>query len=61
VLVRADADVVARIQQDGTCWLGGTQWRGGHALRISVSNWRTTTEDVERSAQAILTAATVRA
>jgi glutamate/tyrosine decarboxylase-like PLP-dependent enzyme len=61
VLVRADADVVARIQEDGTCWLGGTQWRGAHALRISVSNWRTTAEDVERSAQAILAAATVRA
>ena len=61
VLVRAPADVVTRIQEDGTCWLSGTQWDGGHALRISVSNWRTTPEDVERSAEAILAAATVRA
>jgi glutamate/tyrosine decarboxylase-like PLP-dependent enzyme len=61
VLVRADADVVTRVQEDGTCWLGGTQWQGAHALRISVSNWRTTREDVERSAHAILQAATVRA
>jgi glutamate/tyrosine decarboxylase-like PLP-dependent enzyme len=61
VLVRVPADVVTRIQEDGTCWLSGTQWDGDHALRISVSNWRTTPEDVERSAEAILAAATVRA
>jgi glutamate/tyrosine decarboxylase-like PLP-dependent enzyme len=52
-------DVIARVQQDGTCWLGGTDWGGEHAMRISVSNWRTTAEDVERSAAAILAAATV--
>jgi hypothetical protein len=59
VLVRCAPDVVQRVQQDGTCWLGGTQWNGEHAIRISVSNWRTTDEDVERSAAAILAAATV--
>jgi glutamate/tyrosine decarboxylase-like PLP-dependent enzyme len=59
VLVRCAPDVVERVQQDGTCWLGGTQWNGEHAIRISVSNWRTTDEDVERSAAAILAAATV--
>jgi glutamate/tyrosine decarboxylase-like PLP-dependent enzyme len=57
VLVRVPADVVARVQEDGTCWLSGTQWDGDHAMRISVSNWRTTAEDVERSAAAILRAA----
>ena len=61
VLVRVPADVVTRVQEDGTCWLSGTQWDGEHALRISVSNWRTTPDDVERSAEAILAAATVRA
>ena len=61
VLVRVPADVVTRVQEDGTCWLSGTQWDGEHALRISVSNWRTTPEDVDRSAEAILAAATVRA
>ena len=61
VLVRVPADVVMRVQEDGTCWLSGTQWDGEHALRISVSNWRTTPDDVERSAEAILAAATVRA
>ena len=54
-------ETIARVQQDGTCWLGGTDWFGEHAMRISVSNWRTTEEDVERSAAAILAAAAVTA
>jgi len=49
--------VIAAVQQDGTCWLGGTEWNDEHAMRISVSNWRTTDEDVERSLRAILAAA----
>jgi glutamate/tyrosine decarboxylase-like PLP-dependent enzyme len=53
--------VIERVQQDGTCWLGGTDWLGEHAMRISVSNWRTTTDDIERSAAAILAAAAVPA
>jgi glutamate/tyrosine decarboxylase-like PLP-dependent enzyme len=50
-------EVVRRVQADGTCWLGGTDWQGRAAMRISVSSFRTTAEDVERSAAAILTAA----
>jgi glutamate/tyrosine decarboxylase-like PLP-dependent enzyme len=66
VLVRfgdgeATREVIRRVQEDGTCWLGGTDWQGEHAIRISVSNWRTTREDVERSAAAILAAAAVPA
>ncbi len=49
--------VIRRVQEDGTCWLSGTDWDGEHAMRISVSNWRTTDQDVERSAGAILAAA----
>ena len=45
---------IATIQQDGTCWCGGTVWKGRTAMRISVSNWSTTDEDVERSVEAIL-------
>jgi glutamate/tyrosine decarboxylase-like PLP-dependent enzyme len=52
-------EVIARVQQGGTCWLSGTDWRGEHAMRVSVSNWRTTAEDVDRSAAAILEAAQV--
>ena len=47
-------EIIARIQADGTCWLGGTQWQGQPALRISISSWRTTEEDIDRSAEAIL-------
>jgi glutamate/tyrosine decarboxylase-like PLP-dependent enzyme len=54
-------ETITRVQQDGTCWLGGTDWFGEHAMRISVSNWRTTPDDVERSAAAILAAAAVTA
>ena len=48
---------IAAIQEDGTCWCGGTVWKGRAAMRISVSNWSTTDEDVERSIAAILRAA----
>jgi glutamate/tyrosine decarboxylase-like PLP-dependent enzyme len=47
-------DVMARVQADGTCWLGGTTWHGMGAMRISVSNWSTTETDIDRSADAIL-------
>ena len=47
-----DADttrqIVAAIQEDGTCWCGSTVWQGKTAMRISVSSWATTDEDVER-------------
>jgi glutamate/tyrosine decarboxylase-like PLP-dependent enzyme len=54
-------EVIRRVQEDGTCWLGGTDWQGEHAMRVSVSNWRTTREDVERSVAAVLAAAAVPA
>jgi glutamate/tyrosine decarboxylase-like PLP-dependent enzyme len=47
-------DVVGALQADGTCWCGGTTWRGTPAMRISVSSWRTTEEDVERSLDAMV-------
>jgi glutamate/tyrosine decarboxylase-like PLP-dependent enzyme len=50
-------DVIRRIQEEGTCWCGGTVWQGQTAMRISVSSWATTDEDVERSLGAILRAA----
>jgi glutamate/tyrosine decarboxylase-like PLP-dependent enzyme len=48
--------VIDRIQREGTCWCGGTTWQGHTAMRISVSSWLTTAEDVERSVTAILRA-----
>jgi glutamate/tyrosine decarboxylase-like PLP-dependent enzyme len=46
--------VIGAVQRDGTCWLGGTTWHGMAAMRISVSNWSTTEDDVDRSVEAIL-------
>ena len=47
-------DVIAGVQQEGTCWLGGTTWHGMSAMRVAVSNWSTADADIDRSAEAIL-------
>jgi len=67
VLVRiappgADADAVTRealrlVQEERICWLGGSNWHGMEAMRISVSNWSTTDDDINRSADSIVRAA----
>jgi len=49
--------VIEAVQRDGTCWMGGTTWRGRRFMRISVSNHATSDEDVNRSLTAILRAA----
>ena len=46
--------VIAAIQTEGTCWCGETVWQGKTAMRISVSSWATTEEDVDRSLKAML-------
>jgi glutamate/tyrosine decarboxylase-like PLP-dependent enzyme len=66
VLVRVtpasgDADAatraaLARVQAARVCWLGGTRWHDMEAMRISLSNWSTTEEDVDRSADSIIAA-----
>jgi glutamate/tyrosine decarboxylase-like PLP-dependent enzyme len=45
--------LIDAVQRDGTCWMGGTTWRGRRYMRISVSNWSTTEDDVDRSVAAI--------
>ena len=60
VLVRFDdddqatRDVVTGVQRDGTCWVSGTTWHSLAAMRISVSNWATSDEDVIASVAAML-------
>ncbi len=61
VLVRFGDDertraVIARVQDDGVAWMGGTTWHGVAAMRISVSNWSTTETDADRTVAAILDA-----
>jgi threonine aldolase len=46
--------VIEGIQNDGTCWCGGTVWQGHTAMRISVSSWATTAADVDKSLAAFL-------
>jgi len=46
--------VIKKIQEDGTCWCGGTVWKGKTAMRISVCSWMTTEEDIERCSEAII-------
>ena len=46
--------VIRRVQADGVAWMGGTTWHGMAAMRISVSNWSTTEEDIDRTAASIL-------
>jgi glutamate/tyrosine decarboxylase-like PLP-dependent enzyme len=46
--------VIRQIQEDGTCWAGPTVWQGHTAMRISVSSWATTEQDVDRSLAAIV-------
>ena len=46
--------VIAGVQAGGVCWCGGTVWQGKAAMRISVSSWATTEEDVKRSLAAMV-------
>jgi glutamate/tyrosine decarboxylase-like PLP-dependent enzyme len=46
--------VIEGIQRDGTCWCGGTTWQGRAAMRISISSWLTTEEDVDQSLRAMV-------
>jgi glutamate/tyrosine decarboxylase-like PLP-dependent enzyme len=52
--------VIEAVQRDGTCWMGGTTWRGRRYMRISVSNWTTTEADVDISVDAIERLASTR-
>jgi glutamate/tyrosine decarboxylase-like PLP-dependent enzyme len=49
--------VIAAVQEEGTCWCGPTTWRGRAAMRVSVSCWNTTEEDIDRSVAAVLACA----
>jgi glutamate/tyrosine decarboxylase-like PLP-dependent enzyme len=57
VLFRFESDertdeVVRRVQESGEAWLSGTVWDGRRAIRISVSNWQTSDDDVSRTVAA---------
>jgi glutamate/tyrosine decarboxylase-like PLP-dependent enzyme len=56
---RTDA-VIAAVQEDGTCWCGPTTWQGHRAMRVSVSGWSTTEDDIDRSVAAVRACALAR-
>jgi glutamate/tyrosine decarboxylase-like PLP-dependent enzyme len=47
---------LARVQASGEAWMGGTTWDGRPAIRLSVSNWRTTDADIDRTLAAFAAA-----
>jgi|SRR5208282_2192934 len=47
-------EIIVAIQKDGTCWCGGTEWQGKPAMRISISCWATSEQDIDRSLAAIM-------
>ncbi len=54
VLFRFESDdatraVLEAVQRSGEAWMSGTIWDARFAIRISVSNWRTSDEDVTRT------------
>ena len=62
ILVSFDDDettirILSRVQNSGETWMGGTEWRGRQAIRISVSSWATTEEDIARTVEAFRKAA----
>jgi len=48
--------VITRVQQDGTCFAAGAEWRGDWVMRLSIISGETTENDIERSAVAIIAA-----
>ena len=46
-------EVITRINESGEAWFGPTVWNGMRVMRISLSNFRTTPDDIERAVAAI--------
>ena len=62
VLFRYDTDertqeILRRVQESGEAWMSGSVWEGRQAIRLSVSNWQTSDEDVDRTLAAFRRAA----
>jgi glutamate/tyrosine decarboxylase-like PLP-dependent enzyme len=48
----ATAAALVAVQASGEAWMSGTTWDGRTAIRLSVSGWRTTTRDIDRTVAA---------
>ena len=63
VLFRYDSDertaeILRRVQESGEAWMSGSVWEGRQAIRLSVSNWQTSDDDIDRTIAAFRAAAT---
>jgi glutamate/tyrosine decarboxylase-like PLP-dependent enzyme len=50
-------EILRSVQESGEAWMGGTEWDGRRAIRLSVSNWQTSDDDIGRTLAAFRTAA----
>ena len=62
VLFRYDSDertaeILRRVQESGEAWMSGSVWEGRQAIRLSVSNWQTSDDDIDRTLAAFRAAA----
>jgi glutamate/tyrosine decarboxylase-like PLP-dependent enzyme len=62
VLFRYDSDertseILRRVQESGEAWMSGSVWEGRQAVRLSVSNWQTSDDDIDRTLGAFAAAA----
>lgn len=53
---RLTRELIARVQDEGHCFVGGAEWRGRWVMRLSVINAATTEAVAIRSAEAIAAA-----
>jgi glutamate/tyrosine decarboxylase-like PLP-dependent enzyme len=62
VLFRFESDartteITRRVQESGEAWMSGTVWDDRQAIRLSVSNWQTSDDDIDRTLAAFRAAA----
>ena len=53
---RSTVETIRRVQEDGTCFVGGARWRGCWVMRLSVISAPTTEADIDRTCDAICAA-----
>lgn len=61
IVVSTEDDAVVEkilelVQQDSTCWVGGSRFQGRSVIRVSICGWMTSVEDVNRSVAAFVKA-----
>jgi glutamate/tyrosine decarboxylase-like PLP-dependent enzyme len=50
---RRTNEIIAAIQATGEAFFTGSDWKGHRVMRISVCNWQTSEDDVDRAVRAV--------